>query len=194
MDMLRYQKFTGGQFWADEYGSSNDSTAVRYLAAYSPLHNLKPGTCYPATLVTTADHDDRVVPAHSFEVHLVPGQSPGTEQHRHVLGRRVGALVPTDVRVLAEVQVGLARLPHGSVCSRIISFVEGHRAPSMTWMKTGPGCECHPVRTRSVTEPSNGDLQAILGVQNEVPVVLTRLTLSTSNVAWPSRPGTPEPT
>jgi prolyl oligopeptidase len=67
MDMLRYQKFTGGQFWADEYGSSNDSTAVRYLAAYSPLHNLKPGTCYPATLVTTADHDDRVVPAHSFK-------------------------------------------------------------------------------------------------------------------------------
>ncbi len=67
MDMLRYQKFTGGQFWAEEYGSSNDSTAVRYLAAYSPLHNLKPGTCYPATLMTTADHDDRVVPAHSFK-------------------------------------------------------------------------------------------------------------------------------
>jgi prolyl oligopeptidase len=67
MDMLRYQKFTGGQFWAEEYGSSDDSTAVPYLLAYSPLHNLKPGTCYPATLVTTADHDDRVQPGHSFK-------------------------------------------------------------------------------------------------------------------------------
>jgi len=67
MDMLRYQKFTGGQFWAEEYGSSDDSTAVGYLLAYSPLHNLKAGTCYPATLVTTADHDDRVVPGHSFK-------------------------------------------------------------------------------------------------------------------------------
>ncbi len=67
MDMLRYQKFTGGKFWAEEYGSSDDSAAVGYLLAYSPLHNLKPGTCYPATLVTTADHDDRVVPSHSFK-------------------------------------------------------------------------------------------------------------------------------
>src|SRR5205823_8969437 len=58
MDMLRYQRFTGGRLWAEEYGSSDDSTAVGYLLAYSPLHNLKPGTCYPATLVTTADHDD----------------------------------------------------------------------------------------------------------------------------------------
>ncbi len=67
MDMLRYQKFTGGQFWAEEYGSSDDSAAVGWLLAYSPLHNIRPGTCYPATLVTTADHDDRVVPSHSFK-------------------------------------------------------------------------------------------------------------------------------
>jgi prolyl oligopeptidase len=67
MDMMRYQKFTGGQFWAVEYGSAADSSAVGYLLAYSPLHNIKPGTCYPATLVTTADHDDRVVPSHSFK-------------------------------------------------------------------------------------------------------------------------------
>jgi prolyl oligopeptidase len=67
MDMLRYDRFTGGAAWATEYGSSKDSTAFRYLRAYSPLHNIKAGVCYPATLVTTADHDDRVVPSHSFK-------------------------------------------------------------------------------------------------------------------------------
>jgi prolyl oligopeptidase len=67
MDMLRYDRFTAGAGWATEYGSSRDSTAFKYLRAYSPLHNIRPGTCYPATLVTTADHDDRVVPSHSFK-------------------------------------------------------------------------------------------------------------------------------
>jgi prolyl oligopeptidase len=67
LDMLRYHKFTVGWGWAVEYGSSEKETDFNYLIKYSPLHNLKKGTTYPATMVTTADHDDRVVPAHSFK-------------------------------------------------------------------------------------------------------------------------------
>ncbi|MDG2221269.1 MAG: prolyl oligopeptidase family serine peptidase [Rubripirellula sp.] len=67
MDMLRYHKFTIGWAWATEYGSSDEEDQIDNLLSYSPLHNLKAGTCYPATLVTTADRDDRVVPGHSFK-------------------------------------------------------------------------------------------------------------------------------
>jgi prolyl oligopeptidase len=67
MDMLRFQRFTAGRFWVDDYGSSDNAEEFKALYAYSPYHNLKKGTNYPATLVTTADHDDRVVPGHSFK-------------------------------------------------------------------------------------------------------------------------------
>lgn len=67
MDMLRFQEFTAGRFWVDDYGSSADPEEFQTLLRYSPYHTVKPGTAYPPTLVTTADTDDRVVPRHSFK-------------------------------------------------------------------------------------------------------------------------------
>lgn len=67
MDMLRFHKFTEGRLWVDDYGSAENSDEFKALYAYSPLHNIKPGAHYPATLITTADTDDRVVPGHSFK-------------------------------------------------------------------------------------------------------------------------------
>jgi prolyl oligopeptidase len=67
MDMLRFQQFTAGRFWVDDYGASDNKEEFEAQLKYSPYHNLKPGTKYPATLVTTADTDDRVVPGHSFK-------------------------------------------------------------------------------------------------------------------------------
>ena len=80
MDMLRYDRFTGGRLWATEYGTSADPKQFAWLIKYSPLHNLKPGTCYPATLVTTADHDDRVVPSHSFKFTAALQEAQGCDR------------------------------------------------------------------------------------------------------------------
>ena len=104
MDMLRYQKFTGGQFWAEEYGSAADSSAIGYLLAYSPLHNIKAGTCYPATLVTTADHDDRVVPSHSFKFTATLQAAQGCPRPVLIRIETAGShgYRPTD-RVIAEI-------------------------------------------------------------------------------------------
>ena len=67
MGKLHFHKFTIGWAWCYDYGSPENPEEFKALYAYSPLHNLKPGTAYPATMITTADHDDRVVPAHSFK-------------------------------------------------------------------------------------------------------------------------------
>jgi prolyl oligopeptidase len=67
MDMIRFNRFTAGRFWVDDYGSPDDAEEFAALYAYSPVHNIRSGTDYPAILVTTADTDDRVVPGHSFK-------------------------------------------------------------------------------------------------------------------------------
>ncbi|NQZ75286.1 MAG: S9 family peptidase [Ekhidna sp.] len=90
MDMLRYHKFTAGAGWASDYGTSEDSKEMfEYLRNYSPVHALKPGVEYPATMVTTADHDDRVVPAHSFKF-------AATLQENHVGNNPVVIRIETD--------------------------------------------------------------------------------------------------
>jgi prolyl oligopeptidase len=103
MDMLRYDRFTGGKLWATEYGSSSDPKQFAYLIKYSPLHNVRAGTCYPATLVTTADHDDRVVPSHSFKfiAALQAAQACERPVFIRVETRGSHAYRPTD-RLIAE--------------------------------------------------------------------------------------------
>jgi len=104
LDMMRFHKFSAGPFWTDDYGSSDDEKGAQYLLAYSPLHNLKPGTCYPATLLTTADRDDRVVPAHSFKFAAALQAAQGCSKPTLIRVEVAGShgYRPTD-RVIAEV-------------------------------------------------------------------------------------------
>jgi prolyl oligopeptidase len=104
LDMLRYHQFSAGPFWATDYGSADDPKAMDYLLAYSPLHNLKPGTCYPATLITTADRDDRVVPSHSFKFAAALQKAQGCPRPTLIRIEVAGShgYRPTD-RVIAEI-------------------------------------------------------------------------------------------
>jgi prolyl oligopeptidase len=102
MDMLRFHKFTIGWAWVSDFGSPDEPGGFKTLRAYSPLHNLKAGTTYPATLVTTADHDDRVVPAHSFKFAAAlqaahTGQQPVLIRIQTKAGH--GAGMPTKMKI-----------------------------------------------------------------------------------------------
>jgi prolyl oligopeptidase len=113
-DMLRYHKFTIGWAWASDYGTSDDPAMFKALHAYSPVHNTKAGTRYPATLVTTADHDDRVVPAHSYKfAAALQAAQAGPEPVLIRIDTRAGhgALTPTSMKIdeAADVQAFLVR-------------------------------------------------------------------------------------
>jgi len=101
LDMLRYDRFTGGRAWVIEYGSPSDPVLSKVLLAYSPLHKIRPGTCYPATLITTADRDDRVVPSHSFKfaAALQHAQGCGRPVLIRVETRGSHGYRPTDRRI-----------------------------------------------------------------------------------------------
>jgi len=107
MDMLRFHKFTAGRFWVDDYGSPENSEEFKALYAYSPYHNLKKGTKYPATLVTTADTDDRVVPGHSFKFiaelqHCQAGDAPVLARIETRAGHGAGKPTAKQIEEVAD--------------------------------------------------------------------------------------------
>ena len=119
MDMLRFHRFTIGWGWTSDYGSADDPDQFRTLLAYSPLHNIRPGVSYPPTLVTTGDHDDRVVPGHSFKFGAAlqaaqAGDAPilvrVDTDAGHGLGKPVSKLIDERADVLAFLELALARL------------------------------------------------------------------------------------
>jgi prolyl oligopeptidase len=109
LDMLRVHRFTGGAVATAEYGCADNPTEFAYLYKYSPLHNVRPGTCYPATLITTADHDDRVVPSHSFKFAATLQAAQGCDSPVliRVETQAAHAYRPTDKRI-AELADGWA--------------------------------------------------------------------------------------
>jgi prolyl oligopeptidase len=122
MDMLRFHKFTIGWAWVSDYGSADDPEQFKTLYAYSPLHNLKPGTHYPATLITTADHDDRVVPGHSFKFTAAlqaaqAGEAPTLIRIQvkagHGLGKPTAILIEEQADMWAFLRKVLFRQPAG---------------------------------------------------------------------------------
>ncbi len=122
MDMLRYHKFTIGMAWRADYGISDDAEEFRTLHAYSPLHRLAPGTRYPATLVTTADHDDRVVPAHSFKFaarlqKCQAGEAPSLirieTKAGHGSGKPIAMIIEEAADVLAFAMYNMERASSG---------------------------------------------------------------------------------
>lgn len=127
LDMLRYHTFTAGAGWSYDYGTSEDSPEMfEYLKGYSPLHNIRPGVSYPATLVTTADHDDRVVPAHSFKFAATlqehqAGQNPVLIRIETKAGHGAGTPISKIIEQSADLfaftfyNMGYADLPNKSL-------------------------------------------------------------------------------
>lgn len=115
MDMLRFHKFTIGWAWVSEYGSADDAKQFEAIIKYSPLHNLKPGGRYPATFVTTADHDDRVVPAHSFKFAATlqaaqAGTAPTLIRIETSAGHGAGTPTTKQIEELADTYAFLVRV------------------------------------------------------------------------------------
>ncbi|TMU55189.1 prolyl oligopeptidase family serine peptidase [Flagellimonas algicola] len=127
LDMLRYHTFTAGAGWAYDYGTSEESEEMfKYLKNYSPVHNVKEGTAYPATLVTTGDHDDRVVPAHSFKFAAVlqehqAGDNPTLIRIETNAGHGAGTPVSKTIEQYADIfgftlfNMGFDKLPNQAV-------------------------------------------------------------------------------
>jgi prolyl oligopeptidase len=117
MDMLRFHKFTIGWAWVSDYGSADDPEYFKTLYAYSPYHNLRPGTHYPATLVMTADHDDRVVPGHSFKFAAAlqaaqAGEAPVLIRIQTRAGHGFGKPVAIQIEEMADMGAFLVEALH----------------------------------------------------------------------------------